>query len=123
MITLLIISLMLVAVLLILILKMNNDIKYYKVVSKNLSAMRVIQSMFEIMGATIPAENKIKELNKVIIDTYSPKYSTIVTFDGNNYAVEATNIEVDFGDALATLADSNEFRGNVLKNVSKYITT
>ncbi len=120
---LLIILLVTIAALLVLILKMNNDIKYYRVVSKNLSAMRVIQSMFEIMGATIPAENKIKELNKVIIDTYSPKYSTIVTFNGNNYTVEATNIEIDFGNALATLADSNEFRGNVLKNVSKYLTT
>ncbi len=123
MITIMIILLLIIAFLMIVLLKMNNDIKYYKVVSKNLSAMRVIQSMFEIMGATIPAENKIKELNKIIIDTYSPKYSTIVTFDGNNYNVEATNIETDFGEALATLADASEFRANVGKNVSKYITT
>lgn len=121
--TLVIILLIVIVFLMIILLKMNKDIKYYKIVSKNLSAMRVIQSMFEIMGATIPSESKVKELNKVIIDTYSPKYSTIVTFDGNNYHVEATNIEVDFGDALATLAEANEFRGNVQKNVSKYITT
>ncbi|MBR1883784.1 MAG: diguanylate cyclase [Clostridia bacterium] len=121
--TLLIILLIVIAFLLLIVFKMNNDIKYYRVVSKNLSAMRVIQSMFEIMGANIPAENKIKELNKVIIDTYSPKYSTIVTYDGTNHIVEATNIDVDFGNALATLGDANEFRGNVLKNVSKYITT
>ncbi len=121
--TLVIILLLVVAFLLLVLLKMNKDIKYYKVVSKNLSAMRVIQSMFEIMGASIPSDNKIKELNKVIIDTYSPKYSTIVTYDGNNYNVEATNIETDFGDALSTLGDANEFRANVQKNVSKYITT
>ena len=121
--TILIILLILIAFLLLVIFKMNRDLKYYRVVSKNLSAMRVIQSMFEIMGSNIPANNKIKELNKVIVDTYSPKFSTIVIYNGHEHEIEATNIDVDYGSALATLADANEFRSNILKNVSKYITT
>ena len=101
----------------------NKQIGYYTIVSKNLSAMRVIQSMFEIMGANIPAENKINELNKVILDTYEPKYSSIVTFDGLNHEIKATNVEKDYIDSISKIGDENDFRANAFKNVSRYLTT
>ncbi|MDF2865711.1 MAG: diguanylate cyclase [Clostridia bacterium] len=101
----------------------NKQIGYYTIVSKNLSAMRVIQSMFEIMGANIPAENKVNELNKVILDTYEPKYSSIVSFDGSNHEIKATNVDKSYIESIAKIGDENDFRGNAYKNVSKYITT
>lgn len=101
----------------------NKQIGYYTIVSKNLSAMRVIQSMFEIMGANIPAENKVNELNKVILDTYEPKYSSIVTFDGTNHEIRATNVDKSYIESVARIGDENDFRANAFKNVSKYLTT
>ena len=101
----------------------NNKIKYYQIVSKNLSAMRVIQSMFEILGANISGNNKIEEINKIILDTYKPRYSSIVIFDGENYNVKATNIDEEYIDAISKIANENEFKTNILKNISKYITT
>ena len=101
----------------------NKQIMYYQIVSKNLSAMRVIQSMFEILGANISGSNKIEEINKVILDTYKPKYSSIVIFDGENYNVQATNIDNEYVEAISKIANENEFKTNILKNVSKYITT
>lgn len=120
---LVIILIIIVGILLIMLVIKNRQIGYYTIVSKNLSAMRVIQSMFEIMGANIPAENKINELNKIIIDTYEPKYSSIVTFDGTEHEVKATNADKTYIDAIAKIAEENDFRPNVLKNVSKYLTT
>jgi len=101
----------------------NKQIGYYTIVSKNLSAMRVIQSMFEIMGANIPAENKVNELNKVILDTYEPKYSSIVTFDGSNHEIKATNVDKAYVDSISRIGDENDFRANAYKNVSRYLTT
>lgn len=120
---LLIMLIIVIGALLIMLVIKNRQIKYYTIVSKNLSAMRVIQSMFEIMGANIQAENKINELNKIIVDTYEPKYSSIVTFDGIEYEVKATNADKSYIDTIAKIAEENDFKANALKNVSKYLTT
>lgn len=101
----------------------NKQLEYYQIVSKNLSAMRVIQSMFEIMGANISGNNKIEEINKIIIDTYKVKNSSIVTFDGNNYNVETTNVEKEYKETVGKVGNDNEFKNNIIKNISKYITT
>ena len=101
----------------------NKQIMYYQIVSKNLSAMRVIQSMFEILGANISGNSKVEEINKIIIDTYKPKYSSIVIFDGENYNVHSTNIDSEYIDAISKIGSENEFKSNILKNISKYLTT
>ncbi len=101
----------------------SKQIEYYKIVSKNLSSMRVIQSMFEIMGANINANDKVEELNKVIIDTYKCKNSTIVIYDGSSYIVKATNVEKEYIEAISKITEEPDFKANVAKNVSKYITT
>lgn len=120
---LVIMLIIIVGVLLIMLVIKNKQIGYYTIVSKNLSAMRVIQSMFEIMGANIQAENKVNELNKIIIDTYEPKYSSIVTFDGTIHEVMATNVDKSYIDSIVKIGEENDFRANALKNVSKYLTT
>lgn len=101
----------------------NNQLSYYKTISKNLSAMSVIQNMFEIMGSSIPSTKKIEELNSTIIDAYSPKYSTISIFDGNSYEIKATNIEKTYFESIAVIAEENDFKANANRNVSKYLTT
>jgi diguanylate cyclase (GGDEF)-like protein len=79
--------------------------------------------MFEIMGANIPSENKVNELNKVILDTYEPKYSSIVTYDGSVHEIKATNVDKSYVDSISKISDENDFRANAFKNVSKYLTT
>lgn len=101
----------------------DKQLGYYRIVSKNLSAMRVIQSMFEIMGANIPAENKVNELNKVILDTYEPKCSSIVTFDGTKHEIKATNVDKNYIESIIKIGDDNDFREKASNNISKYLTT
>ncbi|MNO75452.1 diguanylate cyclase [compost metagenome] len=101
----------------------NNNLAYYKTISKNLSAMSVIQNMFEILGSGIPATKKVEELNSTIVDAYSPKYSTISIFDGNSYEIKATNVEPVYLSSITSISDENDFKTNAIKNVSKYLTT
>lgn len=101
----------------------SKKLEYFETVTKNLSAMGVIQNMFEILGANITASQKIKELNNAIIEAYSPKNSTIVIYDGNSYEVMATNVEDTYKALIANIAEEPDFKSNYLKNVSKYITT
>ena len=101
----------------------QKKIDYYKMISSNITTMSVIQKMFEILGTNMLASKKIEELNKVILDTYSPRYSTISIFDGNGYEAKASNVEEEYLDCIINVAEDNDFKQNVAKNVSKYITT
>lgn len=102
---------------------LEKQLSYYKLISKSINVNSVTQNMFNIMGDNISAEQKINELNKIIIETYKPKYSTISLFDGNVYEAKATNAEPTFVDVIANLAEENDFKANSMKNISKYMTT
>lgn len=98
-----------------------TQIKYYKAVAGNMAAMTVMQRMFEIMASSIPAKNKIEELNNIIIDVFDSKYSTISIFDGTEYEVKASNVENTYIDSIVNIAEDNDFKGNAKNNVSKYL--
>ena len=95
--------------------------KYYKVALGNMSAMVIMQRMFEIMASSIPAKNKLEELNNVIIEAFDSKYSTLVLFDGNEYEIRASNVEGVYLDSVKELAESQEFKNNAIQNISKYL--
>lgn len=79
--------------------------------------------MFDILGTNILANKKIEELNKIILETYKPRYSTISLFDGNIYEAKSTNVEDEYLECVINVADDNDFKINVNKNISKYLTT
>lgn len=101
----------------------RRQIKNFKSVSKNLANMNILQNMLEIMSSKFSAEDKIKTLNDVIITNYGVKYSTIVTFDGYEYTTSASNVEEIYRDRIKDVAIENDFKSNITKNVSKYLTT
>ena len=118
----LVILLLIVVIVLVIILYVKlNQIKYYKAVAGNMAAMTVMQRMFEIMASNIPAKNKIEELNKIIIDVFDSKYSTISIYDGNEYEVKATNVENIYVGSIDSIAEEEDFKGNAKNNVSKYL--
>lgn len=98
-----------------------RKIKYYKMAIGNMSAMVIMQRMFEIMASSIPASNKIEELNNIIIETFNSKYSSIVLYDGTEYEVKASNVEKMYLDSIKELAETQEFKNNALQNISKYL--
>ena len=85
--------------------------------------MNILQNMLEIMSSKFSSDEKIKNLNDVIITNYGVKYSTISTFDGYEYDSTASNIEAIYKDRLKDIANENDFKVNISKNVSKYLTT
>ena len=99
------------------------QINSLKSVSKNVANMNILQNMLEIMSSKFSSDEKIKNLNDVIITNYGVKYSTISTFDGYEYDSTASNIEAIYKDRLKDIANENDFKVNISKNVSKYLTT
>lgn len=115
---LLVIFILVLGVMFFMVMKKN---KYYKVALGNMSAMVIMQRMFEIMASNIPAKNKIEELNNIMIEVFDTKYSTLVLFDGTEYDIKASNVEQTYLDGLRTLAESQEFKNNAFQNISKYL--
>lgn len=101
----------------------KRQINSLKSVSKNVANMNILQNMLEIMSSKFTSDEKIKNLNDVIITNYGVKYSTISTFDGYEYDSTASNIEAIYKDRLKDIANENDFKVNISKNVSKYLTT
>ena len=115
----------LLIILLILILAMSN---YYKNVLNFYNSdmkhkiIEVTQNMFEIMGKDIPADERFENLNNSLINKLGIDYSSILLYDGNTYEVKASNVEDEYKGILADIASDNNFKGNISKNNSKYIT-
>ena len=61
----------------------------------------------------MPVDNKIKEINNVIIEKYEVKYSTIVLFNGANYVIRATNVDQKHWDTLSSLHELDIYIDNV----------
>ena len=101
----------------------KRQINQLKTVSKNVANMNILQNMLEIMSSKLSAEDKIKTLNNVIITNYGVKYSTISTFDGYEYDSTASNIEEIYKERIKDIAFESDFKTNISKNVSKYLTT
>lgn len=97
----------------------RND--YYKVALGNMSAMVIMQRMFELMASAIPAEKKIEELNNIIIEVFNPKSSTISLYDGIDYEIKATNVDKMYEDSIAAIAEEQDFKNNAVQNISKYL--
>lgn len=98
-------------------------LNYDKMALGNMSAMLIMQRMFELMASPIPASKKIEELNKIITDVYSSKYSSICVYDGTAYEVKASNVEEPYLSAMKTIAEEQTFSNNVSQNISKYMVT
>lgn len=94
---------------------------YYKMALSNMAGFSIVQRMFELMAATIPATKKIEELNNMIIEVFNSKNSTISIFDGMDYEIKATNVEKMYINSIKDLPNEKNFKGNVEKNISKYM--
>ncbi len=102
---------------------LNKQVEYYKMIAGSVNSMSVIQNMFAIMGENDKAQDKLERLNNKIIEAFSAKNSTICLFDANDYEVKASNIEAEYLEGIKKIAYENDFKDNVVKNVSKYLST
>lgn len=121
-IAIIIILVFIIAVLTIYNMSIHTKIQEFQNLHQKATNLNIIQDFINIAGSDIPVENKIKEINNVIIDKYEVKYSTIVIFDGANYTIRATNVDQKHWDTLATLHQFDLFKDSIETTNPKYIT-
>ena len=111
-----------IAVLTIYNMSIHSKIQEFQNLHQKVTNLNIIQDFINIAGSDMPVDNKIKEINNVIIEKYEVKYSTIVLFDGANYSIRATNVDRKHWDTLSSLHEYDLFKDSIETTNPKYIT-
>lgn len=121
-IAIIIILVFIIAVLTIYNMSIHTKIQEFQNLHQKVTNLNIIQDFINIAGSDMPVDNKIKEINNVIIEKYEVKYSTIVIFDGTDYTIRATNVDQKHWETLSSLHEYDLFKDSIETTNPKYIT-
>ena len=121
-IAIIIILVFIIAVLTIYNMSIHTKIQEFQNLHQKVTNLNIIQDFINIAGSEMPVDNKIKEINSVIIEKYEVKYSTIVIFDGTDYTIRASNVDQKHWDTLSSLHEYDLFKDSIETTNPKYIT-
>ena len=120
----------LILIVIIILLMVYNMSIHKKIISFNnlnekVTNLNILQDFMDTIGKTYSVEEKIEQVNNIIIERYQIKYSTIVVYDGTKYVVRASNVDQKHWDALSSLSDIDSeqvFKESIETSIPKYIT-
>ena len=84
--------------------------------------LNILQDFMDTISKTSSVDEKINQINNIIIERYQIKYSTIVIYDGTKYVVKASNVDKKHWDALSDLQSEEVFKESIQTSVPKYVT-
>lgn len=99
-----------------------KKIQTYKNINQKINNLSVVQEFMSTIGETSSVENKIKNINDILIEKYEIKYSTIVVFNGAEYEIKATNVDEKHWDTLKSLHETDIFKDSIAQATPKYVT-
>lgn len=121
--TIIVIVLVLIIIVLMLYnISINKKIEVFSNVNQKVIGLNVLQDFMDTISKGISVDEKLKQINDILIEKYHVKYSTIVVYDGVEYVIKATNVEEEYWNSLKTLHLEECFKTNIQNATPKYIT-
>ena len=120
-----VVILILVAIVILLMLynmSIHKKIENFNNLNQKVTNLNILQDFMDTISKTSTVDEKIKQINNIIIERYQIKYSTIVVYDGTRYIVKASNVDEKHWDALSNLQSEEIFKESIQTAVSKYVT-
>ncbi len=122
-----IITIILILVLIIILLMVYNmsihkKIENFNNLNQKVTNLNILQDFMDTISKTTSVDEKIKQVNNIIIERYQIKYSTIVVYDGTKYIVKASNVDQKHWEALSNLQSEEIFKESIQTSVPKYVT-
>ena len=102
--------------------RINNQLQSLKNISQKVTSLNVLQEFMSTIGEEESVDNKITKINNILIEKYDIKYSTIVSFDGAEYVIKATNVNEKHWDTMRNLQNEDIFKDSITTATPKYIT-
>ncbi|MBR2786352.1 MAG: diguanylate cyclase [Clostridia bacterium] len=90
--------------------------------NQKVTSLNVLQDFINTISEQIPADQKIKRINEILIEKYEIKYSTIVIYNGVEYEIKASNVDQKHWDTLKNLQSEKVFEDSIQTATTKYIT-
>ena len=103
-------------------LSVRKKILYFSNINEKISSLNVLQDFIDTIGKDMSVSNKIQVINDIIIEKFSIKYSTIVVFNGAEYAIKASNVDQKHWGALKNLQNEEMFQDSIMTTTPKYVT-
>lgn len=100
----------------------HNKVKTFTGINQKINSLNVLQDFMNAVGEETSVEDKIKKVNEILIDRFEIKYSSIIAFDGAEYAIKATNVDEKHWETLKNMHTEDVFKESIANSTPKYIT-
>lgn len=100
----------------------SKKIDKYNNLNQKIVSLNVLQEFMDTISEEKTPTNKMRKINEILIDKYDIKYSTIVVYNGAEYIIKATNVDVKHWDTLKNLHTEEIFKEAIETATPKYIT-
>jgi len=97
-------------------------IQNFNTINQKITGLNVLQDFMNTIGEYTTVDEKIEKINEILIEKYDIKYSTIVMFDGTEYAIKASNVQEQHWEALRNLHNQEIFKDSITTATPKYVT-
>lgn len=103
-------------------LSIYKRIKELSNTNDQIANLRVLQDFIDTIGKDISVNNKIENINEILIEKFEVKYSTIVIFNGAEYILKASNVDEKHWETLKNLQTEEMFKDSIMTATPKYVT-
>ncbi len=100
----------------------HKKVDTYSNLNQRVTSLNVLQDFMNTLGNNLTIEEKLENINDILINKYSIKYSTIVVFDGAEYVIKASNVDKKHWHTLRNLQNDPVFADSIKSATPKYIT-
>lgn len=100
----------------------HNKVKTFTGINQKINSLNVLQDFMNAVGEETSVEDKIKKVNEILIERFDIKYSSIIAFDGAEYAIKATNVDEKHWETLKNMHTEDVFKESIANSTPKYIT-
>lgn len=100
----------------------HKKIQNFNNLNQKITNLNILQDFMDTISKSASVEEKINQINNIIIERYQIKYSTIVVYDGTKYVVKASNVDEKHWEALSNLQSEDIFKESIQTSVPKYVT-
>ncbi len=100
----------------------HKKVETFSNLNQRVNSLNVLQEFMNTLGENTTIKEKLENINDILINKYSIKYSTIVVFDGAEYVVKASNVEQKHWDTLKNLQSDPVFGDSIKTATPKYVT-
>ncbi len=100
----------------------HNKVKVFTDINQKINSLNVLQDFMNAVGEETEVGDKIKKINEILIDRFEIKYSSIIAFDGAEYAIKATNVDEKHWETLKNMHTEDVFKDSIANSTPKYIT-